>query len=463
MSLLNVLAINSQALSSFQKGIDITNRNILNVNNKSYAREIPLFSELPQAGTTITEAKRIFDQRYFDRYLSENQKLAYYEELSSSLGVVENIFNDLQGGGFKEDLDQYYEAINDIIAEPDNIAARETFMEQSEVLVAKIKNSYQSLIDEKENLSLSIDGEVDEVNTLTQQLAKLNKAISTQPPISVSDEEKYNSLLDERDKLLKELSSHLDMQVRYQDNGTVDVYSAKGHALVVFDRNFELSTSKEAVELQNGLTIYKTNVSINGVDLTNEFSKGSLGAKLETEEIINSTISKLNDFTISFADENNKIHKQGYGLDDTTDKLLFNNGTLDDDTNINVSNIGFNLQEPEQFAASSVEGEDSNNENAKLLYNLKDSEISTLDNKTFTDYYIEMVSAISNQKSFADSMALESSQIVETLDRKLQEISGVNLDEELVQLTQLQTSYEAAARVLNVTNELLDTIMGIVG
>jgi len=464
MSLFNLLAINSNSLTNFQKGIDITNRNILNVNNKDYAREIPIYTSLPpNAGATLEEVYRVFDQRYFDRYLDENQKLSYFQEYSSSLEVIENLFNDTQGSGFGEELNNYYQAIEDIVADPTNIAARESFMEQTKTLLSKMKDTYNSLVDERENLELSLEGEVKEINTLTQRLASLNKSISSQPPVSVSDQEKYNSLLDERDKLLKELSSHVDLEVRYQDNGTVDVFSAKGHALVVFDRNFELSTSKESIPLENDLVGFETRVSINGVDLTNEFSKGTLGAKLATQDVINSTIEKLNDFAISFAEENNKIHKQGYGLDDTTDKPLFNNGTLDDETNINISNISLNLTKPEEFAASSLEGEDSNNENAKLLYNLKDSQIASLDNKTFYDYYIGIVSAISNEKSYSDSMLEESLQVVDTLDRKLQEISGVNLDEELVALTQLQTSYEASARVLSVTNELLDVLMGIVG
>ena len=36
------------------------------------------------------------------------------------------------------------------------------------------------------------------------------------------------------------------------------------------------------------------------------------------------------------------------------------------------------------------------------------------------------------------------------------------MDEELIRLTQLQRSYEASARIITVTDELLQTVMGLV-
>ena len=41
-------------------------------------------------------------------------------------------------------------------------------------------------------------------------------------------------------------------------------------------------------------------------------------------------------------------------------------------------------------------------------------------------------------------------------------ISGVNLDEEAVKLMEYQASYEAASRVISVTNMLLGQLMDIV-
>jgi flagellar hook-associated protein 1 FlgK len=56
--------------------------------------------------------------------------------------------------------------------------------------------------------------------------------------------------------------------------------------------------------------------------------------------------------------------------------------------------------------------------------------------------------------------------VVEQLEARRQQISGVNLDEEAVMLIKYQKAYEASARALTTVDEALDTIinrMGTVG
>ena len=60
-------------------------------------------------------------------------------------------------------------------------------------------------------------------------------------------------------------------------------------------------------------------------------------------------------------------------------------------------------------------------------------------------------------------MAENSQFLLESIDEKIKELSGVNMDEELVNLTKFQRAYEAAARIVTVTDELLQTILGMVG
>lgn len=51
--------------------------------------------------------------------------------------------------------------------------------------------------------------------------------------------------------------------------------------------------------------------------------------------------------------------------------------------------------------------------------------------------------------------------LMEELKQKVGEVSGVNMDEEMAQLIQLQTAFNAASRVISTTNELFDTLLQI--
>ncbi len=461
MSLFSILGINAHSLSSFQKGIDLTNKNINNLNNKDYAKESAVFSELSSYGVTMSQAKRIYDERYFDRYVQENQTFNYYQEFSSSLDTVEAIFNDIQGSGFAQELDDYYSALNEIVSQPENLAVRDGFLEKTKVLLSKMKMSYDSLQSEKQNLSYSITQEVQDINRLSQELAKINQAIAAQPATLVGEQEKLNTLLNQRDKLIKELSSHIDTKVRYNADNTVDIFSAKGHTIVLGDKSFSFSTAKEGVAFDNGLTTTSTRLMLNGVDLTSDFSKGSLSAKLHSEAFIIDKMDALNKLAVAFGERNNQIHTQGYDLNGNEGKELFIN---QDDPNsaFNIKNITLNITDPAEIAASSDLDAPSNNKNAQALYNLKDEKQASLNNTTFYNYYIDLVASIGNKKRSLEGLASDSERMLATLDSKMQEISGVNLDEELANLMQLQRSYEAAARVLSVTDNLLETVMNII-
>ncbi len=461
MALFDILHINAQSLTSFQKGIDLVNKNINNLNNKDYAKERPIFNELGAYGVTLAEAHRIYDQRYFDRYIHENQKFNLYNEVASSLGTIESIFNDIQSSGLAKEFNNYFAAINDIVNEPDNITARDAFLERAKVLLSKFKNGYDELKNKKQNLQLSMQNEAEDINRLTKSLALINKKIAAQPKNFIQEQEKLNSLLNERDKLIKQLSQHIDVKVRYNSNQTADIFSAKGHALVLFDNSFEVRVdTSQSKDLGYDLSTFSTKITINGQDLTNDFSQGSLAAKLQVEKSIDQSISKLNNLLHEFAIQNNNINQSGYDLDGNAGEEIYGSN---DGKAINLSNIYLKITTPKKIAAAKdASSLPADNRNIKDLYALKDKTLSSLDNKSFYNYYIQIVSDIANEKNRNKSLANDTELLLHTLDDKMQEIAGVNLDEELVNLSQLQRSYEAAARVISVTDKLLETVINII-
>ena len=464
MALFSLLNINAQSLNSFQKGIDLINKNINNLNNKDYAKERAIFTELANYGVTLKEAHRIFDQKYFDRYIHENQKYNFYNEISSSLDTLEALFNDIHGSGLAETFNNYYEAINAIVSEPENISARNTFLEETKALITKFKNIYDSLENEKTNLQISMNSEVKEINSLSSSLALINKKIAGQPKELIPEQEKLNSLLNERDKIIKKLSQHIDIKVRYNSNNTADIFSAKGHTLVLFDKSFKLSIEKNSKDIGYGLTSFSSDLLINNVKLTNDFKAGTLSAKLHTEKNLDTIIEKLNTLLHEFATQNNNIHKNGIDLDGNNGEDLFVASPTDSEINLKTVILNPNIKgQPRKIAAASnTDDLPSDNTNIKELYNLKEKTFSSLDNKGFYNYYISIINDIGNEKVHYSNLAEDTLQVRDALDNKLQEIGGVNIDEELVNLMQLQHSYEAAARVINITDKLLETVMSII-
>lgn len=100
------------------------------------------------------------------------------------------------------------------------------------------------------------------------------------------------------------------------------------------------------------------------------------------------------------------------------------------------------------------------NENARAIYSLLDSEI--IGSSTPIDYYRAIVSEIGVYSSSAKTQKSFQEALVQEMEKRRQDLSGVSLDEEAVNLVKYQKMYEASARVIRVADEILSTLFDMV-
>ena len=81
---------------------------------------------------------------------------------------------------------------------------------------------------------------------------------------------------------------------------------------------------------------------------------------------------------------------------------------------------------------------------------------------TFSQYAASFVSQISSDTASIESQLSYQSELTSTISYKSSEISGVNLDEELANLTVYELSYSAAARIISVSTEMIDDLFAAV-
>ncbi|MCC2113789.1 MAG: flagellar hook-associated protein FlgK, partial [Hyphomicrobiales bacterium] len=75
------------------------------------------------------------------------------------------------------------------------------------------------------------------------------------------------------------------------------------------------------------------------------------------------------------------------------------------------------------------------------------------------DYMREVVSFQGSRSEIAQRQAEGQEIVVNSLRERFHDTSGVDIDQELARLTQLQTSYAANARVMSTVKEMLDILM----
>lgn len=127
------------------------------------------------------------------------------------------------------------------------------------------------------------------------------------------------------------------------------------------------------------------------------------------------------------------------------------------------------LGHPENIAAASVAADyNGDGENdyvgdqpiALQLFRLKDKQpIAGLGNTSINDFWQTQASELGINISRAKGMEANQNVLLNSLEEKKQEVSGVNLDEEFTEMIKFQHGYNAAGKVVSVIDEMLDTLI----
>jgi len=160
----------------------------------------------------------------------------------------------------------------------------------------------------------------------------------------------------------------------------------------------------------------------------------------------------------------NSLHTAGYGLDGTTGVAFFDpNYTKAGNVRLN-RDIVTDINKIAATASSEVGVLDGNV--ALAIAGLRSATVMSKNTATMNDYYSGLIGNLGVETKEATSFTGNYELLVQQIDSQRQAVQGVSLDEEMANLVKFQHAYEAAARVITVMDEALDTVitgMGVVG
>ena len=451
------------ALLTQQRAIDVTGHNIANVNTPGYSRQRvnmetnePVSSLPGQIGTGVRAAEI---QRIYDRFLGaqindENQNLGSWEAQRSSLERVEINFDESSGYGLNRAMSEFWNAWQDLANNPSDYAGRAVLLANSETLTTTFNDIYSNLEQIQKDIDISIVGTIKEINSIAERIAGLNQKIA----VAEVGGQNANDHRDSRDLLLKELSLMININSFENSDGKVTVLTAGGRPLVENISSWNLSTQAKASGLQDIVWIDSDG---NPVVITDSISGGKLKGWLEVGDvIIPDYLSKLDDLAAGIIQEVNDLHFAGYGLVDAPEYTGndFFAGTSAIDMAVNQDIVD---DVNKIAAAGSLVGVPGDNSNALEIANLQNGLTMNGNTATFDDYYNSLVSDVGIEVRKAKVNFDHQSLIVTQLDNYRESVSGVSLDEEMVNLIKFQHAYNAAARLISIADELLDTVINI--
>ena len=154
------------------------------------------------------------------------------------------------------------------------------------------------------------------------------------------------------------------------------------------------------------------------------------------------------------------VNGTDYPLASATDTVPYSSGAV-----ISFSGISFTINGTPQNNDTFVVGRNTNgvsdNRNALLLAKLQTGKTMAGGTASYSTVFAQLVSNAGNKGGEVKTvLAAQTALLSEATDAR-DSVSGVNLDEEAVNLIQYQQAYQAAAKMLQISSELFDSILAI--
>jgi len=315
-----LLSISTQALTANQSALAYTGQNIANVNTEGYSRQRVNFAtqEPPVLGVAVQDVQRITDQFLVQQVWRDQSALSSSEQQAKKIELLDSLMVS-DSTNLSTALDSYFEALQLAVDDPLFIANRQLFLTEADSLVSTFKNLEQRLENQQANLTTEARSMVTSINSITQNIAQLNVKIGS---LSASGQN-INSLKDERDQLVKELSKYVSVDVISSDGGvTASVLLANGEPLVSGSRAAVLGIRDGSPDpSQIEVTLSRGNVV---ADITSLLGEGALGGMFSYRDTILQPVrSEIGRLALVFSETMNQLHREGMDLNGLMGSDLF--------------------------------------------------------------------------------------------------------------------------------------------
>lgn len=476
-----ILNIARNAFLAQQVAMEVTSQNIANVNTLGYSRQRAVLESMgtPSAhrlklglGVEVGSVIQYVDQFTNRAINTKTASAGEYDAKAAILSHLEAIFNETSDQGLGAVMNEFWKAWQDVANDPGGIAERTALIERAQTLTNQFNAMSNDLNQIKQSMNTNIKATINEVNSAIKGIAELNEKIV----YAESGQGTANDLRDQRRILLEKLSSLIGTTYLEDGNGSMKVLTTDG--LLLVDGNESWGFEQD---LNN---IYWNNIPS---DVSGRIHGGKMGAWLDVrDEIVPKYMADLDELAGTFISEVNVLHRAGFNLSGDDDNYFFE----DFKTAPQTPNSGDYsqaaafiklsadvLNHPENIAAGGTSGEPGDNENAMRILALQTDDTiqirkwvfenrganrsSSLQTETLDDYYRTLTGELgiligdnTQNGAFAASM-------LENLDSVRESISGVNLDEEMMELMKTQRAYEAASKLVSIADEMLQTILDL--
>ncbi|MCW7536544.1 flagellar hook-associated protein FlgK [Aquabacterium sp. A7-Y] len=443
-----------------QAALNTASQNIANVMTPGYTRQgVLLVAAKPsQAGSMGAGdgVKVPALQRFSDGYKSLQlwnaaSELGQRESVQPYLGQLEQVMGD-EASSLNAGLDQFFGALNAASVEPTSSPLRRQIVTAADALAQRFNSLHQVLSNQRASIYQQRLASVAQINTLSVDIAALNREISATRASGLNP----SGLMDERDQKIDALAGQVGIQVVEQADGSRNVLLRSGQPLVVGNA----ASTIVAQGQPDGTQKLVLSFASESFTLATDRLGGPLGGLQDFEQrVLGPLVASVREMAEAISTRFNDQLAAGYAMDGSAGAPLFSfdasaaDGLLQVDTSLSADALGF----------SADPAQPGNSDNLLELIELRQQPVtlSSLGDVLLRDAYTQLVGKIGTD-SQQNQTALKTAQTVRNqAEESWKSTSGVNSDEEAINLMQYQQMYQANMKVIAVANQLFDSTLAM--
>jgi len=444
----------------------VTGENISGANTPGYVRrrallETRIAGNAIAGGAQFKGTQRVFDRFLYGSVVRETGLRSAADSRSRALTHTEAMLAPEGAKNLGDSVASFFAAYNDLALKADDPTARRQVQFAAEDVARGFNESNDRLVGQRTELLVQAQGVAGEINERLDKIATLNTKIAEMQSREYIGSERGSSgraeLMDQRDELVREVAERIDLSVVPGKGGSVTLLSG-GSSLIT---DGEMSAVQVSADPSNNLVIELTRDGAVS-NITTKVRGGELGGLLEARDTdIVDMLNDLDQMAFDFANAVNVPFNAGQDLDGDTGFDLFTDPTgaalAAGSAAVGITVNPVDITGVNDIVAGAVgQGVGSN---AAALAIVEVGEGSDPGLGVPAERWGAIAGRLGIKLSAASGdFALRDSTLAQS-EHMRDSVSGVSLDEEMINLTKFQRAFDASMRVLQAADEMLTTLL----
>ena len=456
--------IASNALEADQSALNIVANNVANASTPGYTREVANWQENDpvtingisygqgaQVTGPVSQRDRVLEQSLQQQSQvasASSARLTALDQLQSvfSQATSSSSSNSSATNGISQDITGFFDSLSQLESSPSDNSLRQQVLTSAQNLAGDFQSASSQITEQQTSLDQQSGSLINQINALTQSIAKLNVQIQSTSPNGDA-----GTLEDQRQQDISKLAQLIGIhQIQTEDNG-LTVTTSSGALLVSEGLSYALSAAPSG-----GVTHF---YDAEGNDITTSLASGGgeIGGLLTVrDQDIPQVQNALDTLAFDLGTAVNTANQAGSDGNGNPGAAIFN---LPATSAGAAAAISVAITSPSQIAAAATGLGPSDDTNLLAMANLAKQTIVA--GATPTNYFSDFVSALGSLVSEVQTQNAAQQASATQLQNVVNSLSSVDLNEEASAMSTLEQSYQAAAKVFTILASVMTAALNL--